>query len=488
MLSGNAPGALAALFTYDANTARLAVCDVFLVAGKDTLTIVTMIGLMFYTNWRLALMCLVLPVLAVIPMRMLGKQMRTISRMTQLKVGDLTRGLAEVFQGIKTVKSFGLEQREKSRLGQQMSHLARLVVKAAWVGGAILPVVDGIGGLAVASVILVGGVQVISHTVTPGQLFVFVSAIVGAYASIPSLSKVNITLQTGLAAAERIFTFLDHYPAAPPSPTLVTLPTMPGAIQFENVSFAYDNRTTVLDRLNFVAAGGSMTAIVGRSGAGKSTVLNLIARLYDPVGGKISIAGQDIKSVSMNSLRRNIAIVSQETTIFDDTLLNNIRYGRQNASDSEVEAIAALVGVSDFCVPLRDGLLTQVGERGLRLSGGQRQLIGIARALLKDAPILLLDEPTSFQDAQSEQTVQTALRQLMVGRTTIVAAHRLKTVRDAAAILVLEDGHVVESGAHDVLIRRRGLYARLNSFQSGAEPESGKPRMTFHEAPPEGGV
>jgi len=462
-----AAGSLTATFIYDANVVRAAVCDVFLIAGKDTLTIITMIGLMVFTDWRMALMCLLLPVLSIAPIRYLGHAVRQVSLRTQLETGALTERLVSAIQGIGVVKTFGLETREYLQADTRMTAVARLQVKAAWIGGAILPIVDSLGGLAVAIVIIYGGGRVIAGDLTPGQLFVFVGGIVGAYAPIPSLSRVNATLQTGLAAAERVFALMDR-PRRQVSPEAAALlPRVSGAVHFENVDFAHDqDGRSALRGVDLIAPAGRVTALVGRPGAGKTTLLNMIPRLHDPDQGRVVINGSDARLVDLASLRDAVAVVSQDTILFEGSIADNIRLGRLDATQDQVAAAALAAGVQDFTALLPQGLDTPVGEQGLRLSGGQRQRVAIARALLKDAPILLLDEPTSAQDARSERDIHQALQRLMAGRTTIIAAHRLKTIRHADLIHVLDEGQVVESGAHDDLIAEGGLYAQLCALQN----------------------
>lgn len=466
---GQPAGALAASFIYDANMMRLAVCDVFLIAGKDTLTVLSMLGLMAFTNWKLALICMALPILSILPMQFIGRHMRRISLHTQTEVGVLSSSLTEAFQGGRTVKAFGLEGILGRRVADQMALVTKLVIRGAWIGGAILPIVDGLGGLAVGAIIFIGGWQVIAGNITPGALFVFVGAVVGAYASIPSLSKVNSTFQTGLAAAERVFALMDREPSVRVLETASPLPRRSGALQFDNVSFSYErDGEAVLKGVSFTAHAGRVTALVGPTGAGKSTIFNLLARFYDPTVGRVLVNDVDVRTVTPGSLRDAIALVSQDITMFDETIAGNIRYGRLGATDAEVEAAAAAAGVLDFLVQSPLGLATPVGENGLRLSGGQRQRIAIARALLRDAPILLLDEATSAQDPVSERRIQAALEQLMKGRTTLVIAHRLATVRNADLIHVLDQGTIVESGAHQDLINRGGLYAQLQGMRHPA--------------------
>ena len=286
-----------------------------------------------------------------------------------------------------------------------------------------------------------------------------------------ALSKVNVSLQTGLAAAQRVFGILDHEPTLIEPAQPRALPRAAADISFEQLDFSYDGDDAVLSGLSFTAPAGKITALVGPSGAGKSTVLNLIPRFYDPTSGRVAIGGFDLRELSLSSLRDAIALVSQEVVLFDDTILANIRCGRLDADDEEVRAAAKAAAALDFIEALPEGFQTMVGEHGMRLSGGQRQRIAIARALLKDAPILLLDEATSALDTESERQIQEALGTLMQGRTTIVIAHRLSTVRDADMIHVFSQGRVVESGPHDRLYEKGGLYARLYDMQFAASSE-----------------
>jgi len=327
-----------------------------------------------------------------------------------------------------------------------------------------------LGGLAIAAMIIYGGGLVIGQAMTPGNFLVFVGAVYGAYQPLRSLARVNVDLQTGLAAAERVFALMDRAPSILTSETAVALPRLSGSVQFEDVYFNYGaGEEDALRGVSFTAPAGQVTALVGPTGAGKSTILNLIARFYDPNQGRVLVNGIDLRTITPGSLRDSIALVSQDVALFDDTIAGNIRYGRLDATDAEVEAAARAAGVQDFLAQTPSGLQTRVGENGLRLSGGQRQRLAIARALLRDAPILLLDEATSAQDPASERQIQHAIEQLMRGRTTIVIAHRLATVRNADQIHVLNLGRTVESGSHQSLVDEGGLYAQLHDLQNQKE-------------------
>jgi len=379
--------------------------------------------------------------------------------------------LGQAFQGIRVIKAYRLEESEQERVGHMTTGLNKLAVSAAKAGAAAQPIIDSFGGLAIAAVIIYGGSRVIAGETTAGSFFSFITAILLAYQPLRALSKVNVSLQTGLAAAQRVFAIIDHQPVLTEPAQPKALPRASADVSFEKVDFTYDGEEPVLSGLDFTAPAGKITALVGPSGAGKSTVLNLIPRFYDPSAGRVAIGGQDLRELSLGSLRDALALVSQEVVLFDDTILANIRCGRLGASQEEVREAARSAAALEFIERLPDGFNTMVGEHGMRLSGGQRQRIAIARALLKDAPILLLDEATSALDTESERQIQEALGTLMQGRTTLVIAHRLSTVRHADMIHVFSQGRVVESGNHDQLYEKGGLYARLYDMQFAANSE-----------------
>jgi subfamily B ATP-binding cassette protein MsbA len=464
-------GSLVSHFTYDINAMRDAVSNTLVGIGRDALSVIFLVAMAFYQDWQLATASLVVAPISIYPIQLLARKMRKVARATQVQMGGLTNLLGQAFQGIRVIKAYRLEPSEQERVAQVTGGLNKLAVQAAKAGAAAQPIIDSFGGLAIAAVIIYGGSRVIAGETTAGAFFSFITAILLAYQPLRALSKVNVSLQVGLAAAQRVFAILDRAPVLVEPLQPKTLPRASAAVSFEGVDFSYNGDEPVLSGLDFTAPAGKITALVGPSGAGKSTVLNLIPRFYDPSAGRVAIGGLGLREVSLASLRDAIALVSQEVVLFDDSILNNIRCGRLDASDEEVRAAARAAAALEFIDRLPEGMNTMVGEHGTRLSGGQRQRIAIARALLKDAPILLLDEATSALDTESERQIQEALGTLMKGRTTLVIAHRLSTVRDADVIHVFSRGKVVESGNHDQLYEKGGLYARLYDMQFATNSE-----------------
>lgn len=464
-------GSLVSHFTYDINAMRSAVSSAFVGMGRDALSVIFLVGLTFYQDWLLATVSLVAAPLSIYPLQRLGKRMRKVATQTQEKMGGLTTSLSQTFQGIRVIKAYGLEEFEQKRVDRLVTSLCNLAIHATRVEAAAQPIIDVFGGIAITAVIVYGGARVIEGATTPGAFFSFIASVLMAYQPLRSLSKVNVSLQTGLAAAHRVFALLDEKPTLAERPDAEALPRQSGGVRFEAVRFSYDGIDNALNGVSFEAPAGGITALVGPSGAGKSTVFSLIPRFYDPNQGHVVINERDVRDVTFSSLRDSIAVVSQEVVLFDDSIINNIRCGRLDASDEQVFAAARAAAAADFIEHLPDGYQTQVGEHGLRLSGGQRQRIAIARAILKDAPILLLDEATSALDTESERAIQTALGSLMKGRTTIVIAHRLSTIKDANVIHVFDHGRVIESGDHDQLLAKEGLYAHLHALQFSSVPQ-----------------
>jgi subfamily B ATP-binding cassette protein MsbA len=361
-----------------------------------------------------------------------------------------------------------LEDRETEQAERNIRRVYDLAYDSARAKAATQPLIDAVGGVAIAAIILYGGSQVVAGQTTPGSFFSFITACLMAYQPMRALGKTNAQLQEGLAAAERVFSLLDRQPDVQEPARPRPLPRSPVSVELDEVTFTYEGGARALDRVSLAAPTGQTTALVGPSGAGKSTVLSLIPRFFDPEAGTVRVGGQDVRTLSLASLREAMALVTQEVAIFDDTVRENIRMGRLDASDAEVERAAEAAAAHAFISELQQGYDTPVGENGTRLSGGQRQRISIARAILKDAPILLLDEATSALDTESEKQIQAALGRLMQGRTTLVIAHRLSTVMDADRIYVLDQGRVVERGTHSDLIARAGTYAKLYDLQFAA--------------------
>ena len=461
----NTTGSLLSRMTNDISAMRFAASDALTGAGKDASSVLFLIGVMFYEDWMLSAATFFVFPLAIFPIIKLGKRMRKVTANTQEQLGRLVTYLEQSIQGVRLVKSYGMEDYETRRVNGLVNDLQDNIFRAARIRSASSPIMEFLGGFAITVVILYGGSRVIAGETTPGAFFAFLTALMLAYRPLKSIGSLNNALQEGLAAASRTFSILDLNPTIIDRADAQALHVSTGEVRFEQVFFTYDGSRVVLDGMDLVVPGGHTVALVGSSGAGKTTLLNLLPRFFDVTDGRITIDGQDIRDITLASLRSNIALVSQEIVLFDDTVRANIAYGNFGATDDEIEAAAQSAAAHDFITALPHGYNTVVGERGLSLSGGQRQRIAIARAMLKNAPILLLDEATSALDTESERQVQTALERLMRGRTTIVIAHRLTTVIHADTIHVLDAGRVVESGTHTELLAAGGDYARLYEMQ-----------------------
>ena len=454
-------GTLVSRVLYDTSMLRGIVANVLTGFGKDLLTLIFLVALMFWQDWKLALLAFFAFPTAIWPILRIGRRTRKVSANTQAEVAELTTLLSQVFQGARHVKAYGMEAYETSRAARLVDRVSLLMMKAARIRSAGHPIMETLGGIAIVAVILYGGWQVIEGDRTTGAFFSFVTALLLAYEPMKRLTQLNATLQEGLAAAERVYQVLDQPPKIVDRPAARPLAVSGGAIRFEDVRFAYRPDKPALAGITLDVPAGKTVALVGPSGGGKSTILNLIPRFFDAEGGKVVVDGQDVRDVTLASLRGSIALVSQEVSLFDDTVGANIAYGRQSASEDEIAAAAKAAQAHDFIQGLPEGYWTRIGEHGVKLSGGQRQRIAIARAMLKNAPILLLDEATSALDTESERLVQAALKDLMQGRTTLLIAHRLSTVIDADRIYVIDGGRVVESGRHGELLQSGGAYARL---------------------------
>jgi subfamily B ATP-binding cassette protein MsbA len=458
-------GNLISRFTIDINMMRVAVSNALTGFGKDLLSLLGLIGVMFWQDWKLAFLAFIVFPIAVVPIVNLGKRMRKVTVNTQEEMGQFTTLLEQTFQGARIVKSYCMEEYEKTRIRNIAEQIFTLVFKASRVRALASPIMESLGGVAITMVIAYGGYQVINDDMDAGSFFSFITALLLAYEPMKRLANLNTSLQEGLASAERLFALMDRQPTIVQEPNSQPLILSGGGIRIENIYFSYTASQKTLSGISFDVPAGKTVALVGPSGAGKSTILNLIPRFYDIDKGTITIDGRDIRMTTLESLRGSMALVSQEITLFDDTIGANIAYGQPGASLSQITHAAKNAAAHNFIINMPDGYDTYVGEGGTKVSGGQRQRIAIARAMLKNAPILLLDEATSALDSESERSVQAALRSLMQGRTTLVIAHRLSTVIDADLIHVIENGNLVESGSHDELITKNGSYARLYQMQ-----------------------
>jgi subfamily B ATP-binding cassette protein MsbA len=446
---------------------------------KDFFTGIFLIGVVFYRDWQLALIALVAFPLAFWPIARFGRKMRRTSIKTQEVTGGISSHLQETISGAKLVKAFGAEEYEVDRFAARNMDLFRLSMKIVKVQALTSPLSETFAGIGAAAVIFYGGYSVVNGHSTPGNFFSFMTALFMLYEPVKRLSRVNNVIQQGIAAATRVFEVMDTLPEVGEKPGAPVLPPVRREIEFDHVDFRYHGEGgEVLKDITLRVPAGTMVAIVGSSGAGKTTLVDLLPRFYDPQIGAIRIDGTDIRDVSLSSLRAQIGVVSQHTILFNDTVRANIAYGMPDAPLPKIEEAARRANAHGFISRLRDGYDTVVGEQGLKLSGGERQRLAIARALLKDAPILILDEATSALDSESESVVQEALDALMHGRTTFVIAHRLSTARNADVIVVVEEGRIAEKGTHDELLagdtRYRSFYLKqFEERKSGASAGTG---------------
>ena len=427
---------------------------------KDVLVIIFLLGNMFYQSWSLTLFAFFAFPLALWPIRKIGKSIRKITYTIQNEIASFSNVLAESIKGIRQVKSYTKENYEKRRAYETISFIQKYFTRSAFISNRLSPLMEFIGSLAIALSIYVGGVFVLNESMTTGQFMSFLVSLLLAYQPVKALGNLNISVQEGLAGAERIFNLLDTSKNRMEKITSENKIKLNGNIILKNVSFAYSEKN-VLNNISLEIPKGKKVALVGLSGSGKSTIANLIVRFFDNYNGQILIENKDIKKIELVDLRNNISMVTQETILFNDSIANNIKYGKLDASEEEIKNVAKTSGISEFSENLENQLDTVIGESGVKLSGGQRQRIAIARAILKNGPILIMDEATSSLDNITEKEVLKTIKNLMKDKTTLIIAHRLSTIEDSDIIYVLDKGKIESFGTHQELLNKSEIYKKL---------------------------
>ena len=464
-------GRLMSTVTSDIERIQFAVSQTAADFLKQSFTLVGLLGVLFYVDWKLALGSLILVPLVVLPSRNIGRYIRISSRSSQDKMAELNNVLQETFSGIRIVKAFGMERLEVEKFKAATRRLLRVSLRWVRAQAATSPIMEVLGAITVAGILLYARNEIMRHAQTTGGFVTFLYALIKTYEPIKRLTGVHNAAAQAVGASEQVFHYLDLHPDIHDEPGASTLPPFERQIEFENVDFDYEEALPLLRNIDLRIRKGEVVAIVGSSGAGKTTLASLIPRFFDVTRGRLLIDGHDVRYLKLDSLRAQIGIVTQETILFNDTVYNNICYGSQLAGEEAAREAARAALAEEFILEMPEGYLTVIGERGQRLSGGQRQRIAIARALLKNPPILILDEATSELDTESELLVQRALANLMQGRTVLVIAHRLSTVRRAERIIVLDHGTITEVGSHEDLVSRGGMYQKLHELQFvDAEP------------------
>lgn len=460
-------GALMSRITNDVNIVKGMVSSAVINVFRDFFSVIAFLFVIFYRDWKLALGAFVVLPLAFYPIVLFGRRVRKFSTGTQETMADLNSFLHETFTGSKIIKIFNLQDFEKKRFREKTGRLFRLEMKKVMARALSSPIMEFLGGLGIAFIIWFGGMRVINGTSTPGTFFSFLTAVMMLYDPVKKLSNMNNTVQEGVASATRIFDVLEETSAIREKESPEMLSGTSFDVEFDHVGFSYNSdEAPALHDINLKVAPGEVLALVGMSGGGKTSLVNLVPRLYDATSGRVLIAGKNVKDLSIKSLRDHISIVTQEPILFNESVRENIRYGKMDATDAEIENAAKAAYAYDFIQGFPKGFDTVIGELGSRLSGGEKQRICIARALIKDAPILILDEATSALDSEAEKVVQKALENLMKGRTSFVIAHRLSTIDYASRVILLKDGSIKEQGTHEELMALEGDYFKLQGMQS----------------------
>ncbi len=465
-LKSHSSGNLISRFTNDITNLRNSVANIVTNITKESLTAIFLICVMFTNDVTLSFITLFIFPLAVIPIMRMGKRMRKVSGKTQEELGTYTSKLDEVFRNIRAVKSFTAEEREIRFTNKVLNQILQYYAKAIRTDSLTSPLMELLGGLAFAAVIWYGGIQVLNGETSAGSFFSFIAALLSLYKPLKSLADINVTIQSGIASAKRVFKILDtNFDIESDNKNLKKLHVKQGVIEFENVCFAHDDSHETIKNLSLTIPSGQFVAIVGASGSGKSTLVDLLLKFFKPSSGTIKIDNQDISKFDNKSVRQSISLVSQDVMIFENTIKENIRYGNPKATDKDIENAAKIAAAHEFISKLPNKYETDAGQFGLKLSGGQRQRICIARAILKNSPILVFDEATSSLDQISEFKIKESIENLRKKHTIIVIAHRLSTIQDADKIFVLEKGKIAEEGTHEQLMSRKSQYYSLYNRQ-----------------------
>lgn len=466
----NSSGQMLARITHDCESIKNIAINFITHIFKDLITCISMFGLMFFYSWKMCLVIFLFFPIGAVAIGIINKRVKTISKSDTQQSANFVNQISESLQNVKIIKSYCMEKFEATRIKNILNSMFNLSMKRVRNTAVATPVIESLSGFIMSGIIIFGGWQISNGYLTTGGFVTFLGAWVSVYKPLKSLINFRVQLQTAMVSAERVYEIIDTKPLIKDVKDAVELSDIKGNIEFKDVCFEYENGKPILKNINIKIPAGKTIALVGASGGGKTTIVNLIPRFFEPTSGQILIDGKDIKNIAQNSLRKNTSLVSQEVILFDDTIKNNIAYGKgeidfKTVSDEEIIEASKSANAHNFIMAMTDGYQTKIGEKGVRLSGGQKQRLSIARAIIKNAPILLLDEATSALDTEAEFEVQTALDNLMKNRTTVVIAHRLSTIKNADMIYVIEKGAIIEQGNHDELLAKKGAYAKLYNMQ-----------------------
>lgn len=466
----NSSGQMLARITHDCESIKNIAINFITHIFKDLITCISMFGLMFFYSWKMCLVIFLFFPIGAVAIGIINKRVKTISKSDTQQSANFVNQISESLQNVKIIKSYCMEKFEATRIKNILNSMFNLSMKRVRNTAVATPVIESLSGFIMSGIIIFGGWQISNGYLTTGGFVTFLGAWVSVYKPLKSLINFRVQLQTAMVSAERVYEIIDTKPLIKDVKDALELSDIKGNIEFKDVCFEYENGKPILKNINIKIPAGKTIALVGASGGGKTTIVNLIPRFFEPTSGQILIDGKDIKNIAQNSLRKNTSLVSQEVILFDDTIKNNIAYGKgeidfKTVSDEEIIEASKSANAHNFIMAMTDGYQTKIGEKGVRLSGGQKQRLSIARAIIKNAPILLLDEATSALDTEAEFEVQTALDNLMKNRTTVVIAHRLSTIKNADMIYVIEKGTIIEQGNHDELLAKKGAYAKLYNMQ-----------------------